>query len=63
MFFYGAVLSAIMSTSSATLLAPSVTFAENIVRASRPGMTDRQFLLLMRTCLTVFALMVLVETR
>ena len=59
-FFYGAVLSAIMSTSSATLLAPSVTFAENIVRASRPGMTDRQFLLLMRTCLTVFALMVLV---
>ena len=35
-FFYGAVLSAIMSTASATLLAPSVTFAENILRAFRP---------------------------
>jgi SSS family solute:Na+ symporter len=32
--FFGAVLSAIMSCSSATLLAPSVTFAENVVRAS-----------------------------
>ncbi|MFX7709127.1 hypothetical protein ABTJ90_19595, partial [Acinetobacter baumannii] len=30
--FFGAVLSAIMSCSSATLLAPSVTFAENIVK-------------------------------
>ncbi len=58
-FFYGAVISAIMSTSSATLLAPSVTFAENIVRASRPDMSDRQFLLLMRSCLFVFALLVL----
>jgi Na+/proline symporter len=58
-FFYGAVLSAIMSTSSATLLAPSVTFAENVIRGSRPGMSDRQFLLLMRSCLVIFALMVL----
>ena len=30
--FFGAVLSAIMACSSATLLAPSVSFAENIVR-------------------------------
>jgi SSS family solute:Na+ symporter len=34
--FFGAVLSAIMSCSSATLLAPSVTFAENVVRGFYP---------------------------
>jgi len=59
-FFYGAVLSAIMSTSSATLLAPSVTFAENILRAANPEMGDRQFLRVMRVCLTVFAIAVLI---
>lgn len=58
-FFYGAVLSAIMSTSSATLLAPSVTFSENILRGFRPDMTDRQFLAVMRGVLFVFALLVL----
>jgi solute:Na+ symporter, SSS family len=57
--FYGAVLSAIMSTSSATLLAPSVTFAENVIRGAYPKMSDRQFLVVMRTCLVVFAGMVL----
>lgn len=57
--FYGAVLSAIMSTSSATLLAPSVTFSENIIRTLRPSMNDRQFLLVMRAVLLVFALLVL----
>lgn len=30
--FFGAVLSAIMSCSSATLLAPSVAFSENIIK-------------------------------
>lgn len=58
-FFYGAVLSAIMSTASATLLAPSVTFAENVLRGSFPGMTDHRFLWVMRACLVVFALLVL----
>lgn len=57
--FYGAVLSAIMSTSSATLLAPSVTFSENILRGMMPNLNDRQFLRLMRTVLLVFALLVL----
>ncbi|MCX7148189.1 MAG: sodium:solute symporter family protein [Rhodocyclales bacterium] len=42
--FYGAVLSAIMSTASATLLAPSVTFSENVVRGLYPNMGDHQFL-------------------
>lgn len=53
--FYGAILSAIMSTASATLLAPSVTFAENVVKGSFARMTDRQNLLTMRICLVVFA--------
>jgi SSS family transporter len=57
--FFGALLSAIMSCSSATLLAPSVAFSENIVRGFYPSMTDRRFLLIMRSSLVVFALMVL----
>jgi Na+/proline symporter len=57
--FYGAVLSAIMSTASATLLAPSVTFSENIVRGMIPGLGDKQFLRVMRLSLLTFACMVL----
>ncbi|MCX7897514.1 MAG: sodium:solute symporter family protein [Rhodocyclaceae bacterium] len=57
--FFGAVLSAIMSCSSATLLAPSVTFAENVIRAFWPRMSDRQFLWTMRVTLVCFAATVL----
>lgn len=57
--FFGAVLSAIMSCSSATLLAPSVTFAENIVKGSFPNMSDRTLLLVMRATIVCFALTVL----
>jgi solute:Na+ symporter, SSS family len=57
--FFGAVLSAIMSCSSATLLAPSISFAENIVRGFLPNLTDRGFLKVMRICLIGFACAVL----
>ena len=57
--FFGALLSAIKSTSSATLLAPSTSFTENILKNLRPGMTDRQQLLAMRVTIVVFAAMVL----
>jgi len=57
--FFGAVLSAIMSCSSATLLAPSISFAENIVRGFMPHLTDRGFLKVMRICLIGFAACVL----
>lgn len=57
--FFGAVLSAIMSCSSATLLAPSVTFAENVVRGYMPNLTDKGFLHVMRICLVCFAVCVL----
>ena len=57
--FFGAVLAAIMSCSSATLLAPSVAFSENIVRGFYPEMGDRQFLRVMRASIVVFAMIVL----
>ncbi|MGO4380095.1 sodium:solute symporter family protein [Pseudoduganella sp. RAF53_2] len=57
--FFGALLSAIKSTSSATLLAPSTSFVENILKNLRPGMGDRQQLLAMRTTIVIFAALVL----
>ncbi|MCS0631564.1 sodium:solute symporter family protein [Telluria mixta] len=57
--FFGALLSAIKSTSSATLLAPSTSFTENILKNLRPGMNDRQQLLAMRITIVVFASLVL----
>ncbi len=58
--FYGAVLSAIMSTASATLLAPSVAFSENIVRAYFPTLSDRAFLRMMRITMVCFGVIVLI---
>lgn len=52
--FFGALLSAIMSTASATLLAPSTTFVENILRNLRPGMSDAVTLKAMRVSVLVF---------
>src|SRR5215212_10478514 len=57
--FFGALLSAIKSTSSATLLAPSTSFVENILKNLRPGMTDRQQLRAMRVTIVVFTAIVL----
>ena len=58
--FFGAVLAAIMSCSSATLLAPSVAFSENILRAFFPRLTDRAFLRMMRITIVCFTGIVLV---
>ena len=55
--FYGALLSVIMSTASGTLLAPSVTIAENVLKGSRE-MTDSQFLWLTRAVVVCFAVVV-----
>jgi len=58
--FFGALLSAIMSCSSATLLAPSITFTENILKHFLlKGMTDHQLLRAMRIVLVIFGMMVL----
>ncbi len=57
--FFGALLSAIMSCSSATLLAPSVAFSENIIRNIFPNMRDHVFLRIMRVVIVCFACVVL----
>ena len=53
--FFGALLSAIKSTASATLLAPSVTFVENIWRQFYRRETDRSGLRTMRITVLIFA--------
>ena len=58
--FFGALLSAIMSTASATLLAPSVMFTENILKHfAFKHMSDRQMLRTMRIILLTFGMLVL----
>ena len=52
--FFGALLSAILSTASGALLAPTATFTENVLKPFAPRMSDRQFLWLLRVILVVF---------
>jgi SSS family solute:Na+ symporter len=52
--FFGALLSAILSTASGALLAPTSTFTENVLRPFVPHMSDRQFLLTLRIILVTF---------
>lgn len=56
--FFGALLSAIKSCASATLLAPSVTFTENILKPMRPNINDRELLRTMRIVTLVFTVLV-----
>jgi SSS family solute:Na+ symporter len=54
--FFGALLSAILSTASGALIAPTSLFTENVIRPFAREMGDRQFLLLLRVVLVVFTL-------
>ncbi len=56
--FFGALLSALKSTASATLLAPSVTFVENIWRQFFPRTGDKRELWTMRVAVLVFSVCV-----
>ena len=56
--FFGALLSAIKSCASATLLAPSVSFTENIIKPAFKHMTDRQLLRTMRIVVACFTVLV-----
>jgi solute:Na+ symporter, SSS family len=58
--FFGAVLSAVMSCSSATLLAPSVILSENVIRGVMPRMDEKGLLTTMRIVLVCFAFVVLI---
>lgn len=56
--FFGALLSAIMSTASGTLLAPSALLAENILKPMLPKMDDKHLLSLLRGTVLVFGVIV-----
>jgi solute:Na+ symporter, SSS family len=53
--FFGALLSAILSTASGALLAPTAAFTENVLRPFVPQMSDRQNLLTLRIILVTFS--------
>ena len=54
--FFGALLSAILSTASGALLAPASIFTENVIRPFVKHMGDRQLLLTVRLVLIIFAM-------
>lgn len=58
--FYGALLSVIMSTASGTLLAPSVTISENILKGMMGDMSDERFLRMTRIVVGLFTVFVTV---
>lgn len=60
--FYGALLSVIMSTASATMLAPSVIISENILKGFVTGLSDRYLLMMTRGVVVAFALLVAIYT-
>ena len=53
--FFGALLSAILSTASGTLLAPSSLFTENVIRPFTTGMSDLRMLWTLRLVMLCFA--------
>ena len=58
--FFGALLSAILSTASGALLAPTAVFTENVLRPLVGGrMPEKQMLLMLRMVLVTFALCVM----
>ena len=54
--FFGALLSAILSTASGAIIAPTSLCTENIIKPLAPHMSDRQFLLTLRVVLVSFTL-------
>lgn len=52
--FFGALLSAILSTASGALLAPTALFTENVVKPLFGEMSDKRFLLALRVILIFF---------
>ena len=59
--FYGALLSVIMSTASGTLLAPSVTLSENVLKrffTHRKHLSDKKLLQTTRWIVAIFAVCV-----
>lgn len=54
--FFGSLLSAIMSTTSSSMLAPAALFSENIIKPlTQHKVSDKQLLYITRTSLVVFS--------
>jgi SSS family transporter len=54
--FFGSLLSAIMSTTSAAILAPAAIVSENVIKPmTRHRFTDNQLLILTRICVLAFS--------
>lgn len=54
--FFGALLSAIMSTASGCILASATTLSENIIKPLLPKLDEKSFLLLMRLSVVLMTL-------
>ncbi|MFM8173037.1 MAG: sodium:solute symporter family protein [Pirellulaceae bacterium] len=54
--FFGALLSAILSTASGTLLAPSSLFTENVIQPFIKHLDDKHLLWALRTVLVLFSI-------
>ena len=52
--FFGALLSAILSTASGAIIAPTSLVTENVIRPFEGRMSDRKFLLTLRVVLVAF---------
>lgn len=51
--FFGALVSAILSTTSSAVMAPATVFGENILKFFKPDLTDRQLLFAIRVGIVV----------
>jgi SSS family solute:Na+ symporter len=56
--FFGALLSAIMSTASGTLLAPSVTINQNIIKKIFPKMDDKRYIMSLRITILITGILI-----
>mgnify|MGYP000694381031 CR=1 FL=1 len=56
MLFFGALISAILSTSSGAMLSPATIIGENLLKPYIPNMTDKRLLLLTRISVILIAL-------
>lgn len=54
--FYGALISAILSTSSGAMLAPATIIGENLLKPNLPNLTDKKMLLFTRLSVILVAL-------
>jgi solute:Na+ symporter, SSS family len=58
--FFGALLSAILSTASGALLAPTSLFTENVLKSFVPEMSEKKFMTTIRVVLVVFTVAALI---